>query len=328
MRKFLRRLSAALLVSFIALAAASVWFVHHPRAWLRDKRRNWHPALTVPLFWLGNPLGDLSDAMGLTGRDATVVCRRRIPSGEVFFAGAPVRRGPPAPDDIVMLDRGDFKVGWSPKLRHPVWVAYHVPVKAAYAAGKRPNFGRDKSVPSSPTSSKYTRSGYDRGHMAPNYAITTRFGPEAQKLTFLTTNVAPQSPQLNRGVWRDVEHRIADFWTARWGEVWVVVGAMPGRGEMLSGSNVDVPEAFYQVVVAQSGDEIRALALVVEQEVPWRAWPTPYLVSIDEVERRTGLDFLTDLDDATEAALEAAVPTRLWPVRFLDAFRQLLKHNG
>jgi hypothetical protein len=47
----------------------------------------------------------------------------------------------------------------------------------------------------------------------------------------MMSNIAPQSPALNRGVWRDVEHRIADLWTARYGEIWVVVGCISGAGQ-------------------------------------------------------------------------------------------------
>ena len=40
--------------------------------------------------------------------------------------------------------------------------------------------------------------------MAPNFAIATRYGEEMQRQTFKMSNISPQSPALNRGVWRDV----------------------------------------------------------------------------------------------------------------------------
>ena len=46
-----------------------VWFVHHPRRWLATREDNWPGIITGPLYFFGNPLGDLTDALGLTGRD-------------------------------------------------------------------------------------------------------------------------------------------------------------------------------------------------------------------------------------------------------------------
>ena len=46
-------------------------------------------------------------------------------------------------------------------------------------------------------------------------------------------------------------------------------------------------------------------------------------VSIDELERITGLDFLTELPDDVETALEAATPTRLWPTGMIGLCRLL-----
>ena len=297
---------------------AALWFVHHPRAWLEAHCASWPRLVTAPLLWMGEPLGDVTDAVGLTGEDAVQTTDRPAPSDSVLFAGLPVRRSSPAPKDIVVLDKGEFKVGWSPSLRHPVWVAYHVPAVAISEAGKRPGFKQDKDAANSPTAAQYAKTGYDRGHMAPNYAIATRFGREAQNRTFLMSNVTPQTPRLNRGVWRDIEHRIAELWTRRWGESWVIVGCISNEPRKLADTDIDIPTRFYQVVVAQNGNEIRAMAMLVEQNVPWKAWPTRYLVSIDELEELTGFDFLADLEDGTEDALEAQLPSRLWPICFGD----------
>ncbi|MGN0855207.1 MAG: DNA/RNA non-specific endonuclease [Kiritimatiellia bacterium] len=312
----------ALSALYALLAILGCWFVHHPKAWIDAAYEN-SPVTASVLLWAGNPIGDLTDALGWTGHDVVYDYDAEIEPGTVCFAGTPVRRGAPAPDDITVLDRGEFKVGWSPKLRHPVWVAYHVPATATFPEGKRPNFTKDRDARESPPAAAYDKSGYDRGHMAPNHALVTRFGEEVQKRTFLMSNIAPQLPQLNRGVWREFEHRIADLWTARWGEIWVVVGCISDDlNETLSGTNIDVPRQFYQIVLAQEGTLIRALAVLFDQDVPWKTWPTRHLVSIDELERRTGLDFMPELESFMEP-LEAELPTRLWPIRWRDIFSQI-----
>ncbi len=308
---------------FLALwALAGVWFVHHPPRWIDDKAQN-HPLLTQFLCALGNPVGDFTDALGWTGHDAVYEYDEEAPKGQVLFAGAPIRKSLPAPDDIQILNRGEFIVGWSPKLRHPVWVAYHVPREAPYEAGKRPSFMRDKNAPRCPTSNAYDHTGYDRGHMAPNYAIATRFGPHEQRQTFLMSNIAPQTPSLNRGVWREVERRIADLWSARWGEIWVVVGSITDNSARLLGTDIDIPEKYYAVVVCQQEMDVRAFALLFDQDVPWRCWPTRHLVTIDELEEISGLDFLPDLPDFIQRPLEAELPSRLWPIRPIDVLKEI-----
>lgn len=315
----------AIVAFILTLAVAGDWFVHHPRNWIAHCERNWPRIVTAPLLWIGAPVGDFTDAIDLTGHDAVYEYDMEAPAGEVFFAGAPRRISQPAPDDIVEIDRGEFVVGWSPTLRHPVWVAYHVPREEKFfgIAADRPNFSKDYDVRHAPPSSSYTGSGYDRGHMAPNFAIATRFGADAQRQTFLTSNIAPQKPALNRGVWRDIEHRIAEYWTQKYGEIWVIVGCIPSASDEIHGTGIDIPEAFYQVVVAQTGYDVRAFAVIYPQDTPLDAYPASGLVTIDELEELTGLDFLPDLASFLQTPLEAELPSRVWPVGFLQAVKKI-----
>ena len=280
----LRRLAAiaggVVAVVLVILGAAGEWFVHHPPAWIAERRAAWPKILTAPLLWVGNPVADVTDGLGLTGHDTVYEYDEEPPSGSVFFAGEPRRVGEPAPSDV--------------------------------------------RVPAAPKPGDYTNSGFDRGHMVPNHAIVSRYGDAARKLTFMMTNIAPQSPALNRGVWRDVERRIADLWTARYGEIWVVVGCIPSRdGEKLTGTGVDVPSSFYQLIIAQEGMDIRMLAVEFPQHVDWDAWAARHILTVDELEERTGLDFNPDLPDFIQRPIEAERPTRLWPVRFRDIFSQV-----
>lgn len=328
LRKAARILAAFFTLLFIILTAAGNWFARHPREWLEEKEKSLLPFLARTLLSLGEPSADLTDSFGITGRDASVKAKAPKPSSAVFFAGEPKRKSAKAPRDITVLDKGDFVVGWSPSLKHPVWCAYHITPEARFSAGRRPSFKKDPSAKSCPVAASYARTGYDRGHLAPNYAIATRYGAESQAKTFLMSNIAPQTPELNRGVWREIEHRIADLFTARWGEVWVIAGAISDDCETLSGTNISVPSAYYQIAITKTQDEIKALAFVIEQEVPWKAWPRRYLTSIDNVENLSGLDFFSELDDSVENKLESQCATRLWPIRFLDAFKAIRIHCG
>lgn len=321
-RSYSLKLGVLLLLVLFVWGTCAEWFVHHPRAWIHERCKTLPSIATWPLLWMGNPLADITDSLGWTGHDTVYEYDTEAPSGEVLFAGAPLRVGLPAPSDIRIINRGEFIIGWSDSLRHPVWCAYHVIKDAKYPCGKRPSFTKDRSISTSPHPNEYTKSGYDRGHMAPNYAIATRYGEAEQRKTFMMSNIAPQTPSLNRGVWRDFEHRIANLWTARYGEIWVVVGCVPGKGR-IANTGIDIPQKYFQVVIAQEGMDIRALAVLIDYDAPWNEWAARNIVSIDELEEATGLDFNPDLPNFIQVPLEAELPTRLWPVRIQDIFSQI-----
>lgn len=326
-RKKHPKITKLTIVAVIALALWGVlaeWFVHHSPKWIDEANASMPSLITVPLLRFGNPLADITDALDLTGHDAIYEYDTEAPDGEISFAGLPQRIGAPAPDDIRILDRGEFTIGWSDSLRHPVWCAYHVPAAAPYENTPRPVFTHDRSVQLSPDPKDYTKSGYDRGHMVPNYAIVTRFGKEMQKQTFKMSNISPQRPALNRGVWRDLEYRIAKFWPSAYGEIWVVVGTIPGNGETLPNTDIDVPTGFYMVVVAQKEMDVRAFAVLLDQNAGWNEWAARRLISIDELEKITGLDFNPELPSFIQDPLEAELPTRLWPIRFVDVFQLVI----
>ena len=325
--------SIALALAVIVCCAVGDWYVHQPREWLEAHRAFY----TAPLWYFGNRTAFITDAIGWTGHDAVYTFDEPAPTNEVFFAGAPERIGDPAPKDIVVLRRGEFAIGWSPSLRHPVWAAYHVAKDARFDSLKRPNFQKDLSVASSPAPDDYTRSGYDRGHLVPNHAIVTRYGPDEQAKTFLMTNIAPQRPDLNRGPWRELEQRITELWTARYGEIWVIVGAVSPVAERktLENAPIDVPTQFYMLLVAQEVNEerqgeeddpwnVRALAVMLPQTAGVNDFPVHGIVTIDELEAATGLRFFPDLPKFLARPLKADRPTRLWPIRLRDIFKQIL----
>jgi endonuclease G len=159
--------------------------------------------------------------------------------------------------------------------------------------------------------------------MVPNHAIVSRYGAEEQKLTFLMSNIAPQKANLNRGVWREMEHRIADLWTQKYGELWILVGNVSPNQykQTISGYNINVPDSYYMIIIGQTGDEVRSLAVLFSQETPYGIYPLANIVTIKELEEITGFDFLPDLPKFIQRPLEADRPTRLWPIRLRDIFK-------
>lgn len=230
-----------------------------------------------------------------------------------FHGGMPVATG--YPNRIRVLGRIGYVAGYDETRRNPAWVAYQVPNGQAGRAGERPEaFEIDYATSSKIRPEDYTNSGYDRGHMAPNYAIETRYGQQAQQETFLMSNIVPQKADLNRGPWRELEMKVAGRGglANRFGGVWVITGPVYGGYSNRLRRGIEVPAAFYKIIIDDMGGRPRALAFIIPQTAPRHAKPETYLTSVNEIERQTGLDFLSQLDDTLEEQIESVQEGALW----------------
>ncbi len=226
---------------------------------------------------------------------------------------------------ITLLKNIGYTVGYCEPLLNPLWVSYYCGPEVVYDS-PRPeiDFSTDDRV-SPPARLKhrdYTNPpglqrpplSYDRGHMAPSYAIGSRYGSDAQVETFRITNVSPQKSCLNQTVWEALESRIAKSYAPESQGVWVFIGPIFGKELRYHYRKpIPIPEAFYCIVIDRKPDgSVDALAVVMPQETkgirPLRGLET----TIDRIEALTGLDFFSGLPDALETRLEASRPGARW----------------
>jgi len=237
--------------------------------------------------------------------DATTLGRAYV------YAGLPV---PTVPEmQVEVLPSKGYLVGYSEQRKDPLWAAYHLfPVQNPETHPRPSRFSVDSRTTAQVSHDDYTGTGYDRGHMAPNHAIDTRYGREAQLETFLLSNICPQKPNLNRRVWEKLEEKATDDYANRLPNVWVTSGPIFDANVERLPCGVEIPDAFYSIVVAEPQGSPRALAFIVPQTVSG-AEPLPqFLRSIDEIERKTGLNFLAGLQDNVERALEKEPAPAMW----------------
>jgi endonuclease G len=287
------------------------WFAHLPA-----NERARFGAFEPTLEKLGNVTAGITDSFGLTGRDASVAYQGKLPKQNKFFFGEIEVTDPrKAVKDIKLLKRQGYWVGWSPVCGHPAYVVYTVPTsKALDKPPERPPFMVDPEAKDCPTPEDYVRSGYDRGHMAPNYLIATRYGKAAQKETFLMSNIVPQSPELNRGPWRNLEQIVADELTGQDVELWVVTGPVPAEKKTyIKRGKARIPKGFFKIIASVKDGRLRAIGAYMPQEIRSDKHPRYCLVSIDQIEAMTGPNFFSSLSQADQAILESVEPTRFWP---------------
>ncbi|HCQ03013.1 MAG TPA: hypothetical protein DIT99_21045, partial [Candidatus Latescibacteria bacterium] len=128
----------------------------------------------------------------------------------------------------------------------------------------------------------------------------------------------------NNGPWRRLEDRTAD-WADGYGVVWIIAGPIFDEGdedEWIGDPGevpVAIPDALFKIVIRASNDadlpDVLAFIFPHTEKPEDDDWPdlASYLVSVDDIESRAGLDFLTVLTDPVEAFVESIRPTVLWP---------------
>ena len=125
------------------------------------------------------------------------------------------------------------------------------------------------------------------------------------------TNICPQKAALNSGGWNKLEDKVRD-WARRDSAIVVATGPVLSAGMKTIGeSRVAVPEHFYKVVFAPYATPRRAIAFLYPNGSSKGAI-SKYAVTVDEVERLTGIDFFSALDDDEEAEVESRINLLQW----------------
>ncbi|MFZ5950057.1 MAG: DNA/RNA non-specific endonuclease [Candidatus Rifleibacteriota bacterium] len=213
---------------------------------------------------------------------------------------------------VAVLKNLGYYSGYCDKKRNPLWVAYKIDGDKLVHNLKRPGgFKVDLRTSSRINPNDYKASGYDRGHLAPNSAIASQYGKDAQLETFLMSNIVPQSPELNRKIWQKLEKLELEY-AQNLETVWVITGPVFDDHLQYIKNQVEVPDALFKILFDEQKGTVRTMAFLVPQSVSGQDRIDKFLTSIDEIEKLTGLDFLAPLSDQNEDRLEAGTANRLW----------------
>ena len=210
-----------------------------------------------------------------------------------------------------------YMVGYSDIRGNPLWVVYRLDTSCDKGAHlKRPdNFTTDWRTFGLVTSEDYSNSGYDRGHMAPNHAIALCYGKQAQAQTFLMSNITPQKPTLNQKLWQRLEAMEIDEFLPKFKTLWVYTGPIFNEEakKLKNSFIVEIPVAFYKIYIGiQEDGTMKSLAFMIPQNAKPYDSLEKYLVSIDEIEAASGLDFLPNLEKNQEIHLEKQKSVTGW----------------
>lgn len=211
-----------------------------------------------------------------------------------------------------------YTLSWNEQYLVADWVAYELTATEldTQEVSRSEDFRPDETVRRSSQLEDYKNSGYSRGHLAP--AQDFKWSENAMSETFYLTNMVPQLQNYNGGIWLKAENATRD--AARiTGVVYVVTGPVltDGPFETIGDNKVAIPKECYKaLLVIDENGGVHTVAMSIPQNVGKKESLSKYLMTVDELEALTGLDFFIELEDDVENAAEATYDISYWPKSF------------
>lgn len=159
--------------------------------------------------------------------------------------------------------------------------------------------------------SDYTKSGYDRGHLCPNGDMN--YNKEFMDETYFLSNVLPQIPNFNRGIWEKLEEKVRD-WAVQNDSIYVIVGALFNQNPKRIGKDkVAVPSKFYKVVfdITKKGG-YKMIAFLFDNKEYNNNNYYQNALSISDLEQITGIKFFPNYSDSQIATLKSTLRIQEW----------------
>lgn len=201
-------------------------------------------------------------------------------------------------------DYEGFTLSFNPDNHTPDWVGWELlSSEISDKASRSDNFWQDYNVKGCPSPADYKYSGFDKGHLCP--AADQKWSAAAMSDCFVMANMAPQSHALNAGAWLTLEEKERQ-WAKRDSAIIIVAGPIYTDSDKLrlGDTGVRVPSAFFKVFLAPYTPTPRAIGFIFpNMKAPGNM--KNYAMSVDDVEKITGLDFFYSLPDNIENNVES-----------------------
>lgn len=187
--------------------------------------------------------------------------------------------------------------------KQPDWVSYQLLSSELNPFFSRTNqFLNDTLVVSgTANNTDYRYSGYDKGHLAPAADMTWDY--TAMTESFYFSNISPQLPGFNRGIWKKLETKVRD-WANTYDCLYISTGSICYNSTKSIGVNkISIPTHFFKTVLIYNDSIQQGIGFIMPHEKCEKDI-FEYAVSIDSVEKITKLDFYYKLSNRKEKQIE------------------------
>ena len=208
-----------------------------------------------------------------------------------------------------------YSLSFNQKYHQANWVAYQLTRAETSKLFDRENkFVSDPLIPGTDLSLDYEKSGYDRGHLAP--AADMGFSKITMTESFYYSNMSPQVPGFNRGIWKQLEEQTRN-WAIEYDSLYIVVGPIFSDSMKVIGPHqIAVPNSYYKVILDNHKGKEKMIGFVMLNESSKNSLQS-FVVTVDSVEVLTGIDFFPLLEDSLETKLESLVLLNSWKWSFV-----------
>ena len=241
----------------------------------------------------------------------------------------------------------NYALEWNAAKRHANWVAFSFDKTTSADEVSRTNaWAVDEKLPEEMRTEEndHKDDGFDKGHLCASEDRV--YSKEANEQTFYYSNMSPQLNDFNGGFWSKLEERVRTWGrstaSGTYDKVYVAKGGTLNdllvnfHGTPVSGgtpittesgfttyeetptvNRLACPAYYFMAILSQKGDDFHAIAFLVPHQEGLPRNPKAedlqrYVVSVDELERKTGIDFFCNLDDAIENQVEAEAVINDW----------------
>jgi len=214
-----------------------------------------------------------------------------------------------------LMEKPQYSMSYSRDNGEPNWVSWHLDTSWLGSTPRQDDFRADTTLPTGwyrVQATDYSGSGFDRGHMCPSADRTITV--TANSATFLMTNMIPQLPANNQGVWANLENYSRTL-VSQGNELYIISGGQ-GLQFFIANGHVAVPAQTWKVIivlpvgsndVSRVTTSTRTIAVVIPNSGTINSdWRT-YRVSVDQVEAITGFDFFSNVSSGIQAVIEGQV---------------------
>lgn len=229
-----------------------------------------------------------------------------------FFHGYP--SGTPLTNDLII--RENYALSNNDTTKFADWVAYRLDKSTVEGeSNSRRNWKADPWLDDDETlepkdyHDASAALGIDRGHQAP---LASFKGTDSAAETNYLSNITPQKKNLNQGVWVKLEGKIRNLVSNSEQPVYVMTGVINGNNTMRLPDADEphiIPSAYWKIVAIQENKNdlstIKTASFIFAQDTPRRAKLFDHVVTINDIEKQTNLDFLRVLDNSLEEKLES-----------------------
>lgn len=213
----------------------------------------------------------------------------------------------------VYIEHTGYSLSYNIVTHCPNWVAWELTKKETEGTFAKSNdFRADDALEYEHRvdASAFKSSVYDRGHMCPSGDM--KWSKESMSDSFFMTNICPQTSTLNQVWWKRLESSCRR-WAEKEGAIYICCGPIYTNGNTYIECvpKVRVPDAFFKVILSTRKNNEKAIGFLYINDDSRQTMESAAR-SVDEIEKITGYDFFSLLDDDLEERIESSYNLRIW----------------